>query len=259
MPRAFRVASRVGVAQEVVGTRALSAVVPGHAVGVLAASVLIANGRATEVRALLARRAVEISFALVAAALQRIADEVALALANGPLVMIELAIGVGAASFANFVLGEATAAAERISGRSRRASANGHVVANLAIGAISATGTARVNALVVLTSLMVGAFRVGDALAGVALLVGIADVTGEAVANGAHSAGASAASINFIAAFGVATARVGHGAWIGPAATARVGVADVAANTTANGTIAAHATLGVGAARIRSARIESEN
>ena len=140
-----------------------------------------------------------------------------LALASRPVVVIHFAVGVSAAGLANLGPGEPSAPLEGISGGPGRAAANGHVVPNFAIGSFAARCSARVHASKVLTSLITATFRVGDALSGVTFLVRISDVSGQTMANGAHSSsiGAAASRVHFVSAFGVPSAGVGHRTRVG--------------------------------------------
>ena len=206
----------LGAADEVVGTGALGAVVQRPAVGALAARVLVADGGAAELLALLVGGAVVVALALIAAALERVPHKVGLAAADRPVVLSHLAIGIGTARGADLVPRESAAGLERVSGEPPGAPADGHVPPHVAVRARPAGRRAGVNAVVVLAGLVFAAVAVGDAVAAVALL--------EGVAHGARLAPADG-SAALVLADGVPAAGVGHGAGVGaaPDAAAVVG------------------------------------
>jgi len=205
---ALGVASGEGVAEEVLRAGALGPVVAGVAVGILTASSFSADWFALELDALLVAGALVVTFALPAAAGQRIADVILFASADGSVSVSDLTVGVGTAGGANLVASKLPAASERIAGETARTPANCDVVLDGTLCAWTARETARVNAPVVLASLVGRTLRVGDTVASYARAVGITLVTRQAFADWA-AIGVSALSIgatNFADRAGIRTA-----------------------------------------------------
>lgn len=150
------------------------------------------------------------------------------ALANGSVIRTDLAISVFTTSLADLSSGKATAVLERISGEASGAPADGHVISDVTLGTCpdgmkdrsrgyrvihsiltrSAGRDARIDAVIVLTSLAGRALRVANTLATVALLVRVANVIGQAVTNRPLSSTRSA--INLVPALGIATTSIGY-------------------------------------------------
>ena len=131
---------------------ALGAVVDGLAVGVLPAHPLPTRRLAPVAHtvALLRLPALPVGVALVAAALEGVPDVRVFAPADRPVVLADLAVGVGAAGSTDLLPGEPAAVTEGVSSGAPGAPADRHVVLHGAVGALAAGDGARVDALVVL-------------------------------------------------------------------------------------------------------------
>jgi len=177
VPGALSVAPGESVSQKVRRALAVGAVVAGLAQSVLSANSVSADWDALEALALFALGAVTGGLALALALSQRVADVVLQAFADGGVVWADFALGVNSALFANLIAVELPASLEWVPGASPGAPADGDVVPGRAVGAVSATEGARVNATEVLASLVLVAVLVGSAVTPDASDVGVSGVS----------------------------------------------------------------------------------
>lgn len=191
---------------------------------------------------------------------ERVADEACWASAHRAVVAraIEARCAVSLRSawirVAQVSRSEGSAGLERVSGEASWARADGLVVLHLAVGARAASAVARVHALQLVASLVVGAVVVGGAL-GVAPAVWVALVVLRARANSATVPDLAVSSLTAGITARIHTDVLPAGHVVGAVRiadafglTAGEGVADVVVDAGADGAVVAHLAVGVAAA-----------